>query len=161
MIRCVSFKLWMWSLSLKLCTGSCFSLELWFESHSSCFLDFIVLFLSFSYFYFCNLLWTHNDSTCCLYCFWDNLLAALIGMCVWHFWRKCQLLITSVITGASGWLFCGLLFYCLWVKWEMVLMFSCYCLGYLQGCSKSYHHLQTLTGINCCFEFLLIHSWLS
>ena len=26
-----------------------------------------------------------------LYCFWDNLLVALIGTCVWHFRRKCQL----------------------------------------------------------------------
>ena len=59
-----------------------------------------------------------------LYCFWDNLLVALIGMSVWHFGGKCQLQITGVIDLAAGWLILGHCFYCLWDKWEMTLMFS-------------------------------------
>ena len=58
---------------------------------------------------------------------WDNLLSALIGSCVWHFGRKCQLWITGVIYSAAGWLILGYCYYCLWHKWEVILMFSSYC----------------------------------
>ena len=48
-----------------------------------------------------------------LYYIWDNLLVALIGSCVWHFRRKCQLKITGVINSAAGWLILGCCYYCL------------------------------------------------
>ena len=87
-----------------------------------------------------------------LYCFWDNLLVTLIGMCVWHFGEKCQLQTTGVIDSATGLLILGYCFYCLWDKWENDLdVLQLLFLKYLQGCINSCHHLLTLTGINCCF----------
>ena len=100
---------------------------------------------------FQQLLWMHDDSNFCSYCLWDNLLAALIGMWVWHFWEKCQLQITGVINSsqrvAIPWLI--VLFSMSWVG-DVLDVFSSYCSRYLQGCANSCHHHLTLTGINCC-----------
>ena len=96
-----------------------------------------------------------------LYCVWYNLLVALIGMWVWHFVWECQLQITSVINLAARWLILGYCFYCLWLLCRAGLdVLQLLFLRYLQVCVNSCHHLPTLTGINCCSEFLLVRSLL-
>ena len=96
-------------------------------------------------------LWMCECGMMVCYCVWDNLLAALTGLCMWHFWRKCQLQITSVINSAAGWLILAIITIVYDLKERdgldvLQLLF----LRYLQGCVNSCHHLLTLTGINCC-----------